>query len=338
VRWEFKHPVALLRTREFLWNEGHTVFASKEEAEREMEPIINMYLEILKDYMALYGVVGRKTEKEKFAGAEYTISIELFLPNGKAVQGPDFHHDGQNFAKAFNIKFLNKDEKEEYAWQNTWAITTRMIGVMIAIHGDNKGLVLPPKVAPIQIVIVPILFEKSKEKVLKAAQEIKKRLSDYRVELDDREEYTPGWKFNEWELRGVPVRIEIGPKDIEKKKVVLVRRDDGKKQEVGIKEIGKKVNAVLEDIQKKLYDKSKKFLESNIVRVNTWQEFLKAIQNKKMALAPFCGEVGCEDWIKDKSGGASTRCIPFAQPKNIKGKCIQCGKPAKMLVYIAKSY
>ena len=244
VRWEFKHPVALLRTREFLWNEGHTVFASKQDAEKEKDQILDIYNNFIKDYMALYGVIGKKTEKEKFAGAEYTYSIELFLPSGKAIQGPDFHHDGQNFAKAFNIKFLNKQEKLEYAWQNTFAITTRMIGVMVAVHSDDKGLVLPPKMAPVEIAIIPILFDKTKEKVLKKANEIKKNLTGIRVELDDRDEYNPGWKFNEWEMKGVPVRLEIGPKDLEKEQVILVRRDNNKKEAVKIKQLDKKINEV----------------------------------------------------------------------------------------------
>src|SRR3989339_767059 len=245
VRWEFKHPVPFLRRREFLWNEGHTVFATKEEAEKECLDILNMYDSILKEYFALYGVKGKKTEKEKFAGAEYTLSIELFLPNGRAIQGPDSHHDGQNFAKAFDIKYLDKNEKEQYVWQNTWAITTRMIGVLIMVHGDDKGLVLPPKLAPLQVVIVPILFKDSKDKVLKEAKEIKEKLSGHlSVYLDDRDEYSPGWKFNEWELKGVPIRIDIGPKDLEKNQGVLFRRDTLKKENVNLKEVSKRVETI----------------------------------------------------------------------------------------------
>lgn len=335
VRWEFKHPVALLRTREFLWNEGHTVYASKEEAEKEKKQILDIYQEILEDYMALHGIVGRKTEKEKFAGAESTYSIEFILPNGKGIQGPDFHHDGQNFAKAFDIKFLNKDGKKEYVWQNTWAITTRMIGVMVAVHGDDKGLVLPPKIAPTQIVIIPILFEKTKNKILKKANEIKNKLKKYSVELDDRDECTPGWKFNEWELKGIPIRIEIGPKDLAKNQVVLVRRDTNKKENVKIKALDKKIDSVIEDMHKNLYSKSKKLLESSIVEVKNWNQFLKAIKDKKMVLALFCGEISCEDLIKYKSGGVSSRCI--AELTN-KGKCVYCGKAAKQKVYFAKAY
>ena len=333
VRWEFKHPVALLRTREFLWNEGHTVFASKQEAENEKDQILNIYSNFIKDYMALYGEAGKKTEKEKFAGAEYTYSIELFLPSGKAIQGPDFHHDGQNFAKAFNIKFLNKQEKQEYAWQNTFAITTRMLGVMIAIHSDDKGLVLPPKMAPVEIVIVPILFDKTKEKVLKKAEEIKKELK-FRVELDDRDEYNPGWKFNEWEMKGVPIRLEIGPKDLEKDQVILVRRDNNEKQAVKINQLDKKIKEVFEDIHSSLYTKSKKFFKSNVVKVKNFNELKKAIKGKKLALANFCNKGACEDLIKDKTGGATSRIII----KEVDGKCVHCGKEGKFLTYFGKAY
>ncbi len=337
VRWEFKHPVPFLRTREFLWNEGHTVFAAKEEAEKECLDILNMYDNVLKEYFALYGIKGKKTEKEKFAGAEYTLSIELFLPNGRAIQGPDAHHDGQNFAKAFDIKYLDKDEKEQYVWQNTWAITTRMIGVMIMIHGDDKGLVLPPKLAPVQVAIVPILFKDSKDKVIKKAKEIKDVLSDYAVELDDREEYSAGWKFNEYELKGVPIRIEIGPKDIEKEQVVLVRRDTLKKEFVRLKDISDKVKKTLDSIHSNLYKESKRLLEENIVEVKDMDAFKKAIGNKKLVKALFCGEEECEGLIKDKTDGAISRNIPFGQ-KLITGKCVQCGKQAKYSVYFGKGY
>jgi len=337
VRWEFKHPVALLRTREFLWNEGHTVYATREEAEKERELIIGMYRDILKEYMALHGLIGKKTEKEKFAGAVYTVSIEFLLPNGRVVQGPDFHFDGQNFAKAFDIKFLNKDGKMEYAWQNTWAITTRMLGVMIAVHGDDKGLVLPPKIAPIQIVIVPIIYEGTKEKVLEKANEIKELLSEYRIKLDDREEHTPGWKFNEWELKGVPIRIEIGPKDVEQNEVVVVRRDTLEKMKIGFDVLKEKISEILEKMQNDMYEKSKKFIEENIVEVKSWDEFIKYAKEGKILFAPFCGVPECEEEIKEKSGGITTRCIPFKQPK-FEGNCINCNRKAKFMCYFAKTY
>jgi prolyl-tRNA synthetase len=337
VRWEFKHPVALLRTREFLWNEGHTVFSTEEEALKEKDQIMSIYQSFLNDYMALFGVTGRKTEKEKFAGAEATYAIELFLPSGKAIQGPDFHSDGQNFAKAFDIKFLDKEEKEKYVWQNTFAITTRMLGVMVAIHGDNKGLVLPPKMAPIQIVIVPIYFKENKEKIISKALEVKNKIKKYSVSLDDRDEYNPGWKFNEWELKGVPLRIEIGPKDVEKKQVVLVRRDTNDKKAVKLKDLEKEVDNTLEDIQSNLFNNAKKFLKNNIVEAKNWNEFIKNIKNKKLVKAFFCGKEDCEDLIKDKSGGATSRVISSEQPKKI-GKCVHCGKEGKYSVYFGKAY
>jgi len=338
VRWEFKHPIPFMRTREFLWNEGHTVFATKEEAEKEAKQILDIYQDVLENYMALPSILGKKTEKEKFAGAEYTLAFELILPNGKAIQGPDFHHDGQKFAKAFGIKFLDKDEKEQFAWQNTFAITTRMLGVMIMIHGDDKGLVLPPKLAPVQLVIVPILFKDTKENVLKKAEEIKKSLKDHSVVLDDREEYSAGWKFNEWEIKGVPIRIELGPKDLEKGHVVIVRRDNSNKEFVKFKDIDKKVEELFENIHKSLFNKAKKLMDEMIEEPKTWNEFLKIIKGNKVVRAPFCNTTECEDIIKDKTEGAKCVTLPLGQPKKISGKCLQCGKEAKIIGLFAKSY
>jgi len=338
VRWEFKHPVPLLRSREFLWNEGHTVFATKKEAEAECDQIIEIYRKITEDFMALPCVIGRKTELEKFPGAEYSIALEFMLPNGKAVQGPDFHHDGQKFSKAFNIKFLNKNGKEEYAWQNTFAITTRMLGVMVAVHGDNRGLILPPRLASVQIVIIPILYEKNREKILKKAEELKKKLKDYRIEVDSREEFTAGWKFNHWELRGVPIRIEIGPKDIEKNQVVLVRRDTLEKIVVKTVNLEKEIKKMFDDIHMNLYKKAKKILEESIIKANNWEDFMKGVKNNKMVLAPFCLDTKCEEEIKNETEGVKAITIPFDQPKETKGKCLHCGKVAQKLVYFGRSY
>ncbi|MBW3012818.1 proline--tRNA ligase [Candidatus Woesearchaeota archaeon] len=337
VRWEFKHPVPFLRTREFLWNEGHTAFATQEEAEKEIPEILNIYKDVVENYMALYGLLGKKTDKEKFAGAEYTCTFEYFMPSGKAIQGPDAHHDGQKFAKAYNIKFLNKEEKEDYAWQNTWAITTRMLGVMIATHGDDKGLVLPPRIAPNKIVIVPIFFEKNKEAVLKKVQELGRLLKEFAPIVDDRDEFTPGYKFNEWEMKGVPIRVELGPRDLENDQAVLVRRDTGEKETVKLAGLKKEISLTLEVIQENLFKKTKKFTEDNTVETKNWDELVEAINNKKLVKAVWCGETECEDWIKDKTGGAKILNIPFDQP-HIKDNCPQCGKEGKYLVYIAKSY
>ncbi|MBL7148359.1 MAG: proline--tRNA ligase [Nanoarchaeota archaeon] len=335
IRWEFKHSIPFFRTREFIFNEGHTVFATKKEAEKEEMQIINIYKEIMEDYLAIPGFIGRKTDKEKFAGAEYTTTIETYLPNGKAIQGPDFHYDGQNFAKAYNIKFLDKDGKEKYVYQNTWAISTRMLGVMFALHSDNQGLVLPPKIAPNKIIIIPIYKKEDKDKVLKKAKEIFSKLKKYNPILDDRD-YSPGWKFNEAELKGIPIRIEIGSKDIKNKQVILVKRDTLKKQVIKEKDI-KQLDLILEDIQNNLYNKSKKLLEANLTKAKTFTELKNKINNKKLVLAPFCGETTCEDIIKDKLGGAKTLNIPFKQPKE-KGNCIYCNKSTKFFVYFGKSY
>ncbi len=334
VRWEFKHPVPFLRTREFLWNEGHTVYATKKEAEAEKEEIIGIYKEICENYLALPSLIGKKSEKEKFAGAEYTYSMEFYMPNGKAIQGPDFHHDGQKFAKAYDIKFLNKEGKEEYAYQNTFAITTRMLGVLFAMHSDDKGLVLPPRIAPEKVVIVPILFEHSAEKTLKVARELKKKLG---CVLDEREDVRPGNKFAEWEMKGVPLRIEIGPKDVENNQVVLVRRDNGKKEIVKIKDAVKKVDEVLEDIQKNLYEKAEKLLKEAVVKVNSKDGLLKGIKDKKICFTPLCKSRACEDNLKYESGGAKVLNIPDEQPKG-KAECVICGKKAEYFGYVGKSY
>lgn len=335
LRWEFKHPVPFLRSREFLWNEGHTVFATREEAEKECIEILDMYYNMVNDYLALYGIKGKKTDKEKFAGAEYTLSIEYFMPNGKAIQGPDSHFDGQNFAKAFNIKFLDKDEKEKYAWQNTWAISTRMLGVLIAVHGDDKGLVLPPKIAPVKIVIVPILFSKDKDKVINLCKNIEKKLSKFDIILDLRE-YSVGWKYNEWELKGVPIRIEIGPNEIKKKQVVLYRRDNHKKENVKVTSLVKKVQDTLDDIQKNLYEKSKKLFESNLIEVNNSKDFEKAIENGKFVKAYWSGDSDVEEKIKEK--GAKILNIPLEQPKKLGTSIYHPERKANYMVYIAKSY
>jgi prolyl-tRNA synthetase len=337
VRWEFKHPVPFFRTREFIFNEGHTVFATKKDAEAEGMHIINMYKEILEKFLAVPGIIGKKTDKEKFAGAEYTITIESYLPNGRAIQGPDFHHDGQNFAKAYDIKFLNKDGKEEYAWQNTWAISTRMLGVMFALHSDNKGLVLPPKVAPNKIVIIPVKFEVDK-KVLDKAREIFEDLSKYEPILDDRMEVTAGYKFNEWELKGIPLRIEIGPEDLKKNQVILARRDEGKKESVKIKDLKEQVEKSLEEMQDNLFKKAQNLLNKNLDKAETFEEAKKKIKEDKLVLVPMKNSVKVEEALKEKLPGVKTLNIPPNQPP-IKGKkCIISREQADYWVYIGKSY
>jgi len=337
IRWEFKNPVPFLRSREFLWQEGHTVFATKEESVKEALQMLDIYAKAYEELYAVPMIKGKKTEKEKFPGADTTFSVETFLPSGKAIQGATSHNLGQNFSKPFDIKFKDKDEKDKYAWQNSWGLSTRSIGIMIMMHSDNKGLVLPPRVAENKIVIVPIIFDNTKDKVLKEAKEIFRELKEFSPLFDDREGYSPGWKFNEWEMKGIPVRIEIGPKDIEKNQAVVVRRDNGIKETIKIKELKKKIPAILDDIQNSLYKKAEKYLKENTVKADNWKSFFEAIKSKKLVLAPYCNNEDCEDWIKDKTEGAKSICIPFEQPKN-PGKCIHCGKQTEVMCYFAKSY
>ncbi len=339
VRWEFKHATPFLRGREFLWNEGHTCFATREEAAAEQDQIIGIYDDVCRNLLALPSLIGKKSEKEKFAGAEFTVSMEFCMPSGKAIQGPDFHFDGQNFAKAFEISFTDKNGKEEFVWQNTWAITTRMIGVMIAIHGDDKGLVLPPRLATTQAVIVPIIFDDSKEKVLKEATKIKEKLEKMglSVHIDDREGYSAGWKFNEWEVKGIPIRIEVGPNDLKKKQAMVARRDTGKKEAILLSKVDKEIPVLVEEIHENLFKNAEKLLKNSIHKVKSTEEAVKALEDKKIVFAPWCGCTHCEDLFKDKTGAKSLN-SPLKQPKMKGEKCFACSKKAEMWFYFGKSY
>jgi len=336
VRWEFAHPVPFFRGREFLWNELHTVLSTEKEAMEEGKEILMAYDDVCQNYLALYGMIGKKTDKEKFAGGVESWKIHYIIPTGRVIEGPCFHYDGQNFAKAYDIKFLNPEGKEQYAYQNTYAISTRMLGTMFAVHSDDKGLILPPKVAPNQIVIVPILFEDSKDKVLKKAEEIAKSLEEFNAFVDKRDNYKPGFKFNEWELKGIPIRIEIGPKDLEKNQLVMVRRDNGKKEIVSIKDAKKEAKTILEDIQKQLYLKSKKLFESKVEKADTLVKLRKIIQEKKVGIVPLCAKEACEDMIKFETGGAKAVFISDEKVKN--EKCIICSEKAHYFIYSGKTY
>ena len=338
VRWETEATKLFLRSREFLWQEGHCVYETYEECEKETYEYIKLYAKLCKELLALPVLVGKKTEKQKFAGAEYTTTIEGFMPDGKALQCGTSHMLGQGFAKAFNIRFLGKDEKEHTPYQNSWGLSTRLIGAVVMTHSDDKGLVLPPRAAYNKIVIIPVIIGDSQEKVMKRVKEVESLLKQYNPIVDDRDEYTPGWKYNEWEMKGIPLRIEIGPKDVEKEQVVLARRDNGSKDFVKVNDIIAKVKKALDDMHDNLYEKAEKFLKKSIVTAKDWGDVIKAIRERKIAKMPFCGEVSCEDWIKEKTEGASSRCIPFDETPDKEDKCLYCKKPAKFMTYFSKTY
>jgi prolyl-tRNA synthetase len=335
VRWE-KSTRPFLRTSEFLWQEGHTVHATREEAEEETERMLGVYREFAENVLAIPVLTGRKSEKEKFAGALHTYTMEALMLDGKALQMGTSHNLGQNFSKGFDIQFLDKDGQLKYAWQTSWGTSTRMIGGLIMVHGDERGLKLPPKVAPIQCVIVPVAAHK--EGVLKKANEILSALLDagIRAEVDDRDQ-SPGWKFNEWELKGVPVRLEIGPRDIEKGQAVLARRDTHEKSFVSLSGIADSVDALLDEIQKNMLEKARAFRDAHTYTATTWEEFMQGIEEKHgLVRAMWCEDSACEAAIKEKTG-VTTRCMPFEQ-ETLSDVCVHCGKPAKKLTYFAKSY
>lgn len=340
VRWETEATKLFLRTREFLWQEGHTVHATKEEADHEVMEILNAYKDLMESYLAIPVLAGLKTENEKFAGALYTTTLEALMPDGKALQMGTSHQLGQNFSKVFDIKFLDQNEKERYVWQTSWGFSTRIIGAMVMVHGDDKGLILPPKVAPIQVVIVPIPYkEVDAETILTKAREIHEKLQKkgVLVVFDDRTEYTPGWKFNEWELKGVPIRIEIGPKDVKKKQLTLARRDTFERLVVKEEETMDAVSKLLEKIQENIFNRAKKFLEENITTVKTYDEFKKTLKNKGGFIkACWCSNSTCEEKIKEETG-ATIRVVPFEKEKPF-SKCLYCGEEAKEVVYFARAY
>ncbi len=339
VRWEFKHPVPFLRGREFLWQEGHTAFAKKPEAEKEVLDILELYRRVSEEMLAVPVVKGVKSDNEKFPGADYTSSVETMAPSGKAVQFATSHHLGQRFAKSFDISFLDEKGEKSLPFQNSWGFSTRSIGAMILFHGDDKGLVIPPRVAPLHAVIVPIMFEDSKEKVVAKAHEIAKVLvkAGLSVEVDDRDSYTPGWKFNEHELKGVCLRLEIGPKDLEKDHVVMVRRDTGKKDFIKMSDLAKVIPEELERMQEDLFNKAKKLLNDNSVHAREWKDFEKAVKDKKLIYAPWCCTAECAEHIKGLTEGVKCLNLPFDQKKPF-AKCIKCEKPATHVGVFAKSY
>jgi prolyl-tRNA synthetase len=336
VRWE-KSTRPFLRTSEFLWQEGHTAHASHEEAQEETLRMLGVYEEFARNVLAIPVVTGQKSEKEKFAGAQSTYTMEAMMQDGKALQMGTSHNLGEHFARVFDIQFLDKDGKLKYVNQTSWGTSTRMIGGLIMVHGDERGLVLPPKVAPIQVVILPIAMHK--EGVLDKANEIFGRLqaAGLRVELDDRDTQSVGWKFNEWELKGVPIRLEIGPKDIAKDQVFVCRRDTLEKAPLPMEGLEQGVPALLDDIHATILDKALKMREARTYEATDFEQFKEGVVEKKgFVRAMWCGERSCEDEIKEKTG-ATTRCMPFEQ-EPLGDVCVHCGKPAKTLTYFARAY
>ena len=335
MRWE-KTTRPFLRSREFLWQEGHTAHATAEEAEARTQQMLNVYADFCEEVLAMPVIRGRKTDKEKFAGAEATYTIEALMHDGKALQSGTSHNFGDGFAKAFGIQYTAKDNTLQYVHQTSWGMTTRLIGAIIMVHGDNSGLVLPPRIAPTQVMVIPIA--QHKEGVLDKAYELKSALlnAGFKVKVDDSDK-SPGWKFSEQEMKGIPVRIEIGPKDIEANQAVIVRRDTREKIVAAIPELAAKVGEVLTTMQSDMLERARKHRDSHTYDATTYEEFVKTINEKPgFVRAMWCGDQACEDKIKEDTT-ATSRCMPFKQD-HIADTCVCCGKPAKALVYWGKAY
>lgn len=333
VRWE-KETRPFLRSREFLWQEGHTIHETAQEAEDRTEMMLNVYADFLEEDLAIPVVKGQKTDKEKFAGAEKTYTVEALMHDGRALQSGTSHYFGKKFSEAYDITFTGRDNKLQYVYQTSWGMTTRVIGALIMVHGDDRGLVLPPKIAPTEVVIIPI--QQRKPGVLEKAQEIAGALKDFRVKVDDSNK-SPGYKFAEQEMRGFPIRIEIGPRDIENGKCVVVRRDTLEKIECDIDGIEKTVRELLPQIQQDMFDRAKRHLEEHTYTASNKEEFEKIFSEKNgFVKAMWCGSQECEDKIKEMYG-VTSRCIPFTQ-EQVGQTCVCCGKPAKKMVYWGKAY
>jgi prolyl-tRNA synthetase len=339
LRAEIKATKPFIRTSEFLWQEGHTVHATEEEAEQEVMLILDIYRELIENYLAVPVMTGYKSDSEKFVGAKYTTTLEALMADGRALQMGTSHHLSQNFSKPFEIKYLGKDTKEHFAWQTSWGVSWRLIGALIMVHGDDKGLVLPPHVAPVQVVIVPIHKDKDAELVKGKAGEIESELKNagIRVYMDGRDEYTSGWKFNEWEMKGVPLRINIGSRDIEKGQVEFVRRDTKEKMQGNRSKMLDDVNSLLAKIQDGLLLKAKAFLKDNMFKPASFDEFKLIIEGRGgFAMTGWCGNEECENRIKEETG-ADIRVLPFDQNEK-PAKCIYCGKESEKAAIFARAY
>ena len=339
LRAEITGTKPFLRTSEFLWQEGHTVHATQDEAENEVMEILNIYKKTIEEELAIPVITGKKSEKDKFVGAVYTTTLESLMPDGKALQMGTSHFLGQNFSKPFDVKYLDENNNETFAWQTSWGVSWRLIGGMIMTHSDDKGLVLPPKVSPIQVVIIPIYYSKEdREKMILEANKIKDSLSNnnVRVELDDRDNLTPGFKFNDWELKGIPIRIEIGPKDIEKNQVVMARRYNQTKDDISLDKVSETLNLELENIQQQMFVNAKKILDERVVRVSEYQQFKEELMNGKMIDCSWGGNQTCEDKIKEETG-ADLRVIPFDDTQKSE-TCIYCKNSGTTNALFAKGY
>ena len=335
LRWE-KETRPFLRSREFLWQEGHTIHETAKEAKERTMQMLNVYADVAENLLAIPVIKGIKTESEKFAGAEETYTIESMMHDGRALQSATSHYFGQNFTKPFDIKFQNREGKEEYAYQTSWGSSTRLIGALIMAHGDNRGLKLPPRVAPVQVVIVPIAQHKAG--VLDKVYEIKNSLSsEFRIKVDDRDKYSPGYKFNYWEMKGVPIRLEIGPRDIENGECILVRRDTAEKVTVKLDNLKEEVEKMLTNIHNNMFEECKNRLQEKTTVALNLEEFKNSMEtNQGFIKAMWCGDEECENKIRELTG-AKSRCMPFEQEK-ISDKCVCCGKPANKMVVWGKQY
>ena len=335
VRWE-KETRPFLRSREFLWQEGHTAHATAEEAEARTQQMLNVYADFCEQVLAIPVVKGRKTDKEKFAGAEATYTIEALMHDGKALQSGTSHNFGDGFAKAFGIQYTDKDNKLKYVHQTSWGMTTRLIGALIMVHGDDSGLVLPPKIAPVQVDVIPIM--QNKDGVLNKAYEVKEALvkAGLRVKVDDTDK-KPGWKFSEQEMRGIPVRVEMGPRDIEAGQAIIVRRDTREKTTVAIESLAEEIKNILDKMQTEMLERARTHREAHTYVATNYDEFKDVVANKPgFVKAMWCGDQACEDKIKEETT-ATSRCMPFAQ-EHLSDVCVCCGRPAKKMVYWGKAY
>jgi prolyl-tRNA synthetase len=341
LRAEIKSTKPFIRSAEFLWQEGHTAHSTEKEAEKEVMDILLTYRDVMQELLAIPVIIGKKTDKEKFVGAVYTTTLEAMMPDGKAIQMGTSHHLGQNFSKPFEIRFLGEDSALHFVWQTSWGISWRLLGAVVMEHGDDRGLVLPPKVAPIQVVVVPIIFSSSKTaEVMKKCSEVLEALTGGGVRgfVDSRENYTPGWKFNEWELKGVPLRIEIGPRDVANNSFVLVRRDLGVKKSFPLSRLLESVQTTLDEVHSLMWKNALTRLESQTKAARSLDELSKIVQAEGgFVKGAWCGSPECETKVKDETG-ADVRLIPFDESPEAGSMCLVCGKTAKQVAYFARAY